>query len=273
MLSLTACANTLNHRPLSETEYYQVDFSELAPERWWGDEIPKQLDKLYRQSTDNLLSRFEKEFIKNPAYIPVSNYLVLSGGSANGAFGVGILSGWSEAGTRPEFDYVTGISTGAIMAPMAFLGSDYDETLTEAYISITRENIFKTKFFTSIILGASIADTKPLKNLIEEHITEELVLELAVEKKRGRTLVIQTTQFDALRSMVWDITAIAENRGAEGAPLIRQIILASAAVPGLFPPVLIEWEDEGRKFTELHVDGAVSSQVYAYPPQLHLFGT
>ncbi len=265
---LTGCASTIDHRPLSEADYYQVDFNQLVPERWWGDSVPDNLEDGYRHSTESLMVRHADDFSKNPDFIPISNALILSGGSADGAFGVGILSGWSESGTRPEFDYVTGISTGAIIAPFAFLGPDYDEVLTKAYTSITKENIFESLGLSGIIWGSSLADTSPLARLLESHITEDIVKAIAREQKRGRSLIIQTTQFDALRPTVWDVTAIAANRGADAAPLIRRIILASAAVPGMFPPVAIEWQANGQDFTELHVDGAVSSQVFAYPAQI-----
>ncbi len=266
---LTGCASTIDHRPLSEADYYRVDFNQLVPERWWGDSVPANLEDGYRRAVEATLARH----VQNDEAAetrPVHSALVLSGGSADGAFGVGVLSGWTESGTRPEFDYVTGISTGAIIAPFAFLGPDYDDILAAAYTSITKDSVFQRLGISSALWGSSLADTSPLARLLETHITDEMVVGIAQEQKRGRSLIIQTTQFDALRPTVWDITAIAANRGAQAAPLIRKIILASAAVPGLFPPVAIEWTANGQSFTELHVDGAVSSQVFAYPAQIRV---
>lgn len=270
LLLATGCASTIKHSPLAEADYYQVDFNQLAPERWWGDTVPADLELGYRQSIKGLMARYADDIAADPDFVPTSDALVLSGGSADGAFGVGILAGWTESGTRPEFDYVTGISTGAMIAPLAFLGSDYDQMLAEAYTSISRDNIFRSLGLSGLLWGSAFADTKPLSELLEQYITEDVVRAIAAEQKRGRSLIIQTTQFDALRPTVWNITAIAANRGAEATPLIRRIILASAAVPGMFPPVTLEWESNGQRFTELHVDGAVTSQVFAYPAQIRV---
>ncbi len=266
----TGCANTIKHVPLSATEYVAVDFSTLIPERWWADEAPPNLEEIVTASLRLAKSRQQLINAAQTDAAPVVNALVLSGGSANGAFGVGILAGWTESGTRPEFDYVTGISTGAMIAPLAFLGAGYDDELIEAYTTITKKDVYRSEGIVGALWGSSLEDTAPLRALIERYITPDVVLGLAGEYERGRRLSVLTTQFDALRPMVWDLTAIAANRGADAAPLIRQIILASAAVPGLFPPVAIEWTYQGKRFTELHVDGAVSSQVFAYPPHIRL---
>jgi len=263
-LITASCATPIKHTPLTATEFNKVDFKQLIPERWWGDILPDGIEDGIKSSAELVIARH------SGSGVPTTNALVLSGGSANGAFGVGILAGWTESGDRPEFDYVTGISTGAMIAPLAFLGSDYDAALTDAYTSITQERVFRSKGLSGALWGSALADTAPLQELLEKYITVDVVRAIAAEQKRGRSLSVLTTHFDALRPTVWDITAIASNRGDAAAPLIRRIILASAAVPGLFPPVTIEWEHEGKSFTELHVDGAVTSQVFAYPQQIKM---
>lgn len=269
-LLVTGCARTVTHTPLSALEYKAVDFSGLIPERWWADAAPPNLESMIKASLRLAASRQQLTNAFKTGDAPVVNALVLSGGSANGAFGVGVLAGWTESGTRPEFDYVTGISTGAMIAPLAFLGAGYDDELIEAYTTITKKDVYRSQGIAGVLWGSSLEDTRPLRKLIERYITPDIVLGLAAEYERGRRLSVLTTQFDALRPMVWDLTAIAANRGEEATPFIRQIILASAAVPGLFPPVAIEWTYQGKTFTELHVDGAVSAQVFAYPPHIRL---
>jgi len=171
-------------------------------------------------------------------------------------------------GKRPQFEAVTGVSTGAIIAPFAFLGSDYDPILLQIYGGTSRDEIYLRKAWTEFLFGSAFADTTPLKEQLETYVTPELVAAIAEQARLKRGLFIVTTHLDALRPVVWDIGAIALRRGAQAAPLIRQIILASAAIPGFFPPVPIEWEVDGQRFTELHVDGAVSRQVFAYPAQI-----
>ncbi len=267
---LSACANRVVHRPLSAAEYQQTDFSAWADERFWGDVAPQDGESDDADPAHSL-GKFLPDVVNaTRENLSRQSLLAISGGSANGAFGVGILSGWTESGKRPEFAVVTGISTGAMIAPFAFLGSEYDDTLIEIYSSVERDDVFLFRRLTSLFFRSAIADTTPLKRLVETYVTEELVEKIAEENGRDRKLFIVTTHFDAMRPMVWDIGAIAERRGPQAVPLIRQIILASSAIPVLFPPIPIEFDINGREFTELHVDGAVSTQVFAYPAQIRV---
>ncbi|MFM7050022.1 MAG: patatin-like phospholipase family protein, partial [Polynucleobacter sp.] len=127
-----------------------------------------------------------------------SNYLSLSGGGDNGAFGAGLLVGWTEQGTRPEFNLVTGISTGALIAPFAYLGKDYDRVLTEVYTQVKPSDIFKSRGFLSGFFGDGLADTSPLFQLISKHVTDDFLKKVAHEyNQRGRWLLIGTTNIDA----------------------------------------------------------------------------
>ncbi len=198
------------------------------------------------------------------------NYLVISGGGAKGAYGAGVLNAWSELGTRPEFTVVTGISTGALTAPFAFLGSDYDAALKEIYTTLDTRRIIDTRNIFAIIGGDSISDSSPLKRLIEELIDEEMVAGIAREYHRGRQLLVGTTHLDAGRPMVWNITRMAASEHPDAIGLIRQVLLASASIPGAFPPVYIEVETpDGRKYDEMHVDGGTSSQMFFYPASIN----
>ncbi|MGI9504150.1 MAG: patatin-like phospholipase family protein, partial [Geminicoccaceae bacterium] len=173
---------------------------------------------------------------------------------------------------RPMFEGVTGVSTGAMAAPFAFLGADYDEVLTEIYSSVGRDDIYRPEAVSGLLYGSALSNTQPLKRLVDAYVTLELIDAIAEQSRRGRSLSIVTTHFDALRPVIWDIGAIANNRGEAALSLIRQIILASAAVPILFPPVPIEFQADGKTFTELHVDGGLSHQAFVYPAQIDVKG-
>ena len=192
----------------------------------------------------------------------------MSGGGADGAFGAGILNGWTENGTRPEFEIVTGISTGALIAPFAFLGPDWDDELEEVYTTLTTDSVLILDILGGLTGGLALTDVAPFRQTIEQYATQEMFDLIAAEHRKGRRLFIGTTALDAARPVVWDIGAIA-NSGVSGAlSLFHDILQASAAIPGAFPPVLIDIEIDGERYTELHVDGGVSSQIFIYPAQI-----
>ncbi len=190
-------------------------------------------------------------------------WLILSTGGEDGAFGAGLLSGWSKAGTRPEFSLVTGVSTGALIAPFAFLGSRYDEQLRDSYTTISAIDIFEVGG-----KGESFLDTWPLHRLIEKRITPELLKEIAAEHARGRRLFILTTNLDAGRPVAWDIGAIATKGDKAALDLVRKVMIAAISIPGAFPPTFIEVEGNGRKFAEMHVDGGLAGQFYIAPDSM-----
>lgn len=192
--------------------------------------------------------------------------LALSGGGFNGSFGVGYLTGWSERGDRPKFRIVTGISVGALIAPFAFLGREYDERLLAAFEQISRDSQNSGVGIVGLLFGAeAVGSNTPLKTAIAEIITEQTLARIGQEHRKGRRLLIGTTNLDAQRPVVWDIGAIANSDTAQKVELVRKILLASAAVPGIYPPVLIPVEADGQAYTELHVDGGVTQQVVLLP--------
>ncbi|HEX8665354.1 MAG TPA: patatin-like phospholipase family protein [Beijerinckiaceae bacterium] len=187
-------------------------------------------------------------------------WLVLSGGGENGAFSAGILKGWTAAGTRPAFSVVTGVSTGALIAPFAFAGAAYDGFLEEAYTAITAADIFE--------FGAkadSLVDSWPLKRLIERHVTPRLLADIAAEHRKGRRLLVVTTNVDAQRPVAWNLGAIAAEGSPSAQKLFRDVLLASASIPGVFPPVRIDAEANGRKLEELHADGGITTPFFLAP--------
>ena len=198
------------------------------------------------------------------------NYLVISGGGANGAYGAGALKAWSELESRPEFTIVTGVSTGALTAPFAFLGSDYDATLQDVYTTLDTTQLIDTRSAFSLFGADSVVDTTPLSRLIGKVVDEDMIERIAAEHRRGRILAVGTTNMDAGRPVVWNLTRIAALGHPDSAKLIRQVMLASASIPGAFPPVYIEVETpDGLKYDEMHGDGGVSSQMFFYPAGLN----
>ncbi len=187
----------------------------------------------------------------------VINILALSGGGAYGSYGVGILNGWSERGTRPEFDIVTGVSTGALMSVFAFLGPHYDARLRDFYTNTKKEDIFTSRGIRGLF-GDSLYDNAPLKKQIEKYVTKELLQQIAVEHARGRRLYIATTNLDAGALVIWDMGKIASGGRTNPIQHFQKILRASAAVPGFFPPVYIK-PQRGVQLRQAHVDGGVKS--------------
>jgi len=193
------------------------------------------------------------------------NILALSGGGANGAFGAGILCGWSAAGSRPTFKIVTGISTGALIAPFAFAGADYDQILKQVYTSVETKDIVSFRFSTYTRRGVdSLADSSPLQGLIEKTVTDDVIRSVARAHQTGRRLYIGTTDLDAGRLVIWNMGVLAASDRPETFDLFRKILLASASIPIIFPPVYIPVEVGGEIYEEMHVDGGVATQVFFY---------
>jgi len=202
--------------------------------------------------------------------LPPVNFLAISGGGDNGAFAAGLLNGWSKSGTRPEFKLVTGVSTGALIAPFAFLGPKYDAHLKDFYTNTKPKDIFNPRWLLKAITSDAMADTSPLWRKLAKEINRELLDEIATEHKKGRLLLIGTSDLDAQQGIIWNMTKIASSRDARALKLFRSIIIASAALPGAFPPVMVDVEVNGKKYQEMHVDGGTVAQVFVYPPSLKL---
>ncbi len=196
-------------------------------------------------------------------------WLALSSGGADGAYGAGVLIGLTESGKRPEFSLVTGVSTGALMAPFAFVGPKYDPQLRAAYTTIFAGDIFEL----GPKGGESFFDTWPLRDLIAKQVTPELLADVAAEHAKGRRLFVITTNVDSERPVVWNMGVIATAGGEKALKLFREVLLAAGSIPGAFPPVLIDAEAEGKRFTEMHADGGMCAQFYAAPEALLAFSS
>lgn len=189
------------------------------------------------------------------------NVLALSGGGEDGAFGAGGLVGWSARGDRPDFDLVTGISTGALIAPFAFMGQDYDEILTRVFTQSDASDIMRMRPFRAVFSDA-LYDTAPLASLIAENTPPSFLRAVAKKHEAGSSLLVVTSELDSSQASVWDMGAIA---AAGQYDLFRSIMRASAALPGLFPPVNLRYVAEDKTYTETHVDGGVHMQFLAVP--------
>jgi predicted patatin/cPLA2 family phospholipase len=195
-----------------------------------------------------------------------ANYLALSGGGDDGAFGAGLLVGWSKQGSRPSFNLVTGISTGALIAPFAYLGKDYDPALKQVYTNINPQDIFINRGIISGIFSDGLADSTPLYQLIAKYVDANFLKKIAYEyNTNGRWLLIGTTNIDAGVPVAWNMGRIASVGTPEAIELFRRIMLASASIPGAFSPVMFDFLVDSQAFQEMHVDGGASTQVFLYP--------
>lgn len=204
-----------------------------------------------------------------PVELPTAYYLAISGGGDNGAFGAGLLNGWTAAGNRPEFKVVTGVSTGALIAPFAFLGPRYDGALERLYTTISQKDIFKPRGMLKGVMSDGMADSAPLAKLISRNTDQALLDQIAAEYAKGRILLVATSNLDSLEPVIWNMTAIAASKAPGALKLFRSVLLASASIPAAFPPVMIDVTVAGVQYQEMHADGGTIAQVFVYPPSLN----
>ncbi|NCF16447.1 MAG: patatin [Gammaproteobacteria bacterium] len=259
---LAGCGSVPERHPLTQELQDVAVIPGIPGARDWGDGTPGEFAEWFDLSREEVRALYPRSFDES------HNYLALSGGGSRGAFAAGLLSGWTAAGTRPSFTIVTGVSTGAIIAPFAFLGPKYDHVLKDVYTTMSTDDAFEMRSLLETLTSDAGADTTPMRARIEAVVTDDVVAAIAAEYRKGRLLLIGTTNLDAARPVTWNITRIASS----GAPNVRQliidIIMASAAIPGAFPPVLLDVEANGQRYDEMHVDGSATTSVFFYPLQL-----
>lgn len=231
--------------------------------RYWGDEAVDA-----NPSARNAVAAAEPSVTRRDTRRDL-NLLAISGGAEDGAFGAGLLAGWGDAGNRPAFDMVTGVSSGALIAPFVFLGREHDAQLREIFTKYGRKDIFAYNV-PSLLQGSSLVDDSPLFHLIAKYIDADFLREVARERSKGRVLLIGTTDLDAQRPVLWDMGHIAASGNPEALDLFRKVLLASATLPGVFAPVRIKVRVAGKDYDELHVDGGVTRQVFIAPSILRL---
>jgi predicted acylesterase/phospholipase RssA len=205
--------------------------------------------------------------VATTAQMPELELLALSGGAENGAFGAGLLCGWTEHGGRPTFELVTGISAGALIAPFAYLGAEYDTQL-RIFTQLTPDKVLTKRGFTAALFDDAMTDNQPLFKTISSYMTEEIVAAIAVAYGQGRLLLVATTDLDAQQPVFWNIGAIAQSGDPRALDTIRRVLLASAAIPGIFPPSMIDVTLNGTRYQEMHVDGGALAQTFLYPQSL-----
>jgi len=253
------CVSVPKREPVPDAIYESTAVPGIPRARFWGDAPPPYADSWEARSAEELKAEYPDVFGRKHVY------LAISGGGANGAFAAGLLKGWTAAGTRPEFTIVTGISTGALIAPFAMLGPEYDSLLEKFYTSYDTKDLVHKRRMLNTLTSDAMYGTKRLAGLIAEYVTENVMQQLAEKHLQGRQVFIGTTDIDAGRPVIWNIGRIAASGEPFALDLIHQILLASASIPAAFPPVAIEVEAQGRRYQELHVDGGTASQVFLYP--------
>ncbi len=267
-LSLVGCASLDRLPSVKLSEVHQASMLGIADARFYPDRDAKAIETLALKLYDRQLKAAGK--LARAGSLPPAHLLVISGGGDNGAFGAGLLAGWTAHGDRPKFNLVTGISTGALTAPFAYLGSEYNSTLKELYTQIESKDVFTKRGLLAAVADDAMADTTPLKDMISRYFDQSMVEKIAQEYGKGRLLLIATTNLDQGRPVIWNIGAIAESGRPEARELIMKVLLASAAIPGMFPPVMFDVEIDGKAYQEMHVDGGAMAQAFLYPTSLKL---
>lgn len=265
-VAVVGCSHPARIPAVPPTLSEQAHVPGLPPNaRFYTDGDPAIIAEAAIAAAQRSQAYYRQQGIKDPE----RNLLAISGGGDNGAFGAGLLLGWTDAGDRPEFDVVTGISTGALTAPFAFLGPDYDDELKEVYTTISADNVMQERSPFAAFFNDAMTDNEPLFEMVSRYADADMLAKIAREyEERGRLLLIGTTDLDASRTRIWNMSAIAASDYADRVNLFRRILVASAAIPGVFPPAMIDVEVDGRRYQEMHVDGGARSQAFAYPTAL-----
>lgn len=261
-LLLAACAGAGGRDPVHEHLADRAVLPGFTGIRFWGDVLPEHID------ADATLRAAYRAADSHGAVSGVRrlDFLAVSGGGEDGAYGAGVLNGWHARGTRPQFEIVTGVSTGAPIGALAFLGPSRDAQLRSAYTEVATDRIMRKRSVLAVLFGAnSLADDRPLAQLIAQTVDERMLDEIASEHRRGRRFFVGTTNLDAQRPVIWDMGAIAASAHPERLHLFRSVLLASASIPGIFPPVRIKVVVDGHLHDELHVDGGVTENAFIFP--------
>ena len=264
---ISGCAK-LPRNPVPLDHIYEAEVVAVPGVRGWGGMLSSEMQ---RDTIASLEQEGPEDFVNPITGKKEYSALALSGGGSNGAFGAGFLYGWSKRENRPDFKLVTGISTGALIAPFAFLGPAYDEELKEVYTTIdTKRIIEKLNIFSILTTNESFSRSTPLQDLISEHIDERMLQAVALAHDQGRRLYVGTTHMDAQRLSVWNMGLIAKNGTKAALNLFKDVLLASASIPVAMPPVYIGVAVDGTKYDEMHTDGGTITQVFFHAGTINL---
>ncbi len=265
VLILQACSVPSRLEPEPQALVTKAVVIDIPQARYYPDE---QVTEMFDEGIRSLEREMRALSVADPSELPPANFLAISGGGDEGAFGAGLLVGWTETGMRPEFKLVTGVSTGALIAPFAFLGAAYDEQLRQVYTRISAKDIYLKRDITAVFFDDALLDSAPMFGFISRHVNNEMLAAIAREYEKGRLLFVGTTNLDVRRPVIWNIGAIAASGQPGALELVRKILLASAAVPAAFPPVMIDVKVGSKQYQEMHVDGGAIAQLFLYPPEL-----
>lgn len=265
---LTGCGPTRHLSSVPEELVESAQVPGMPHVRTWGD----QVDEHFIQSVCDSVQQERDYYAAHPELTrPVTaDILALSGGGENGALGAGMLCAWTERGDRPTFKLVTGISTGALIAPLAFIGAEGDAILREGYTTLRAKDVMKSRGLLAILNRDGIADTEPLAAVLAKWITPETLAKVAAEHAKGRRLLVATVNIEAQRPVIWNLGAIASSDHPDAPALFRQVMLASASIPAAFEPQYFKVEAGGQTYEEMHVDGGAMSQVFLWGGGLEL---
>ena len=261
VLTVSACTSEPPRNPVPYEHIDRVEVVDMPGVRVWGDELS---DVLHQDLVKSIQDERRSEFPRGPDGAFQYSGLSLSGGGDHGAFGAGFLKGWSESGSRPTFKIVSGISTGALIAPFALLGSAYDRDLETAYTTVSAADIYETNSIVGAYWRESLSDNHPLQELVHKFVGDKVIDAVAQAHRNGQRLFVGTTNLDTQRQVIWNMGVIANSRHPEAYDFFRKILVASASIPVLFPPVYVEVEADGVVYDEMHVDGGTVGQMFFY---------
>jgi len=265
---LAGCAAQSARAPVPAALVAEASIPGLAHARFWGDEVPGNILGFVQAHMPNAKVMASK--VSQDRGRPLVEYLAISGGAGDGAFAAGLLAGWSKKGDRPQFEVVTGVSAGALTAPFAYLGPEYDGRLQQIWTKYETEDLATPQLLAGLFGADAFADSSGLADLIAKYVDRKLLDRIAAEYRKGRMLLVGTTNLDAQRPVIWNMGEIAASQHPYALDLFRQVMLASASVPGAFPPVHIKVRAGDKVLEEMHVDGGPTRQVFVAPAQLSL---
>jgi hypothetical protein len=261
-VALGGCARLERLPAVTYAQAKQADILNIPDARFYVSETKLILDLAVKANQRRNLAR---------GVTATRYFLAISGGGDDGAFGAGLLVGWSDRGDRPEFDVVTGVSTGSLSAPFVFLGRAYDPQLKAVYTETNAGDVFtKNAPLIGALAGDSLTNNAPLRAMIARLLDDEMVRRIAEEYSKGRLLFILTTNLDQARPVIWNIGAIAASNNPKARDLIIDVLLASTSIPVVFPPVMLDVTVDGQRHQEMHVDGGTIAQAFLYPPSISL---
>jgi hypothetical protein len=262
---LPGCSNLDRAPPVPSGRATQASVLGLSNERFFPAFGVAPLEAEFAQAMERQQRTLD---VKSVAELPEWQLLAISGGGENGAFGAGLLSGWTAHGSRPVFDLVTGISTGGLTAPFAFLGPAYDRDLRAVYTEITPDRVLSRRWPTAALFDDAMADNAPLFEIISRHVDGKMLDLIAQGYNAGRLLLVTSTDLDAQQPVIWNVGAIAASGHPRAVDTIRRILLASAAIPAALPPTMFDVTLDGKAYQEMHVDGGAFAQTFLYPTAL-----